>query len=185
MKKLLTILVASALLLTGCSAAAEKPKKAGDENVLVHEEMLKNDVELQIYRIAESKLTEEYQKGMSEGKVGSPILAVRYVLTNKGTSPVDIKNVTLWNGNFKNSNKGVGVFNYGEISLHSDLGYPTLPQEFVESQDSTWMLQPDASVTFAYDWLIQKNDLIMSYNIIFPNDKEIYRVEANLSSPKK
>lgn len=184
MKRILAVIAAATLLLTGCSAQETK-KDPRDENVLVYEEKLKNDIQLQVYRISEGELTEEFQKGMAEAKVGDPIIAVKYVLTNKGNEPVNIKNVTLWNGNFKNSSQGIGIFNYGEISLHTALGYDTLPKEFVETQDDKWMLQPNASATFAYDWLIQSKDLIMNYNIVFPDDKEYYSVEVDLKAPKK
>lgn len=185
MKKLLALIASTMILLTGCTSQPEIKTDPRDENIMVFEETLDNGIQLQIYRISEGTLTEEYQKGMSEAEIGDPIIAVKYVLTNKSKEPVDIKNVALWNGNFKNSQQGIGIFNYGELSLHTDLGYTTLPEEFVNSQEETWMLQPEQSATFAYDWLIQSEDLIMTYNIVFPNNQEFYTIEVDLKKPEK
>lgn len=190
-KKAVTLFFSIAMLtllgvsLSACSAPPEyKSIKKGDENLLVHEEVLKNNVEIKIYRIAEGELTEAQAKVLANSKKGEPIIAVRYMLTNKSEKPVNIKDVTIWNGNFKNSPKGVGTFNYSDISLHNELGHPTFPKEFFETNSSEWMLQPNDSAQYAYDWVIDSKDLIMQHFIVFKGDKNVYNIEVNLSKPK-
>lgn len=185
-KKILALLVATiatSLLLTACSTSSEPPRNPKDENILVYDEELDNGIQLQIYRIAEGKLTKKQAEVMSTSKEGDPIIAVRYVLTNKTDKPIDVRNVTLWNGNFKNSSKGVGTFNFSDISLHAELGHFTLPQEFQHENLEKWMLEPGKSTQFAYDWIVDSKDLIMNYYIVFNGDGNIYQVEANLSKP--
>ena len=176
-------LLATSLMLTGCSNSSEKPLNPKDENVLVYDEELKNGIQLQVYRIAEGKISKKQAEVMSNSKEGEPIIAVRYVLTNKTDKPVDIRNVTLWNGNFKNSSKGVGTFNFSDISLHAELGHPTLPKEFQYENLDKWILEPGQSAQFAYDWVIDSKDMIMDYYIVFTGDDNIYQAEVKLKKP--
>lgn len=175
------VALSTALFLTACSTN-EPVKNPKDENVLVYDKQLDNGVQLQIYRIAEGTITKEQAAVMASSKEGDPIVAVRYVLTNKSDKPVDIRNVTLWNGNFKNSSKGVGTFNFSDISLHASLDRPTLPQEFQHANLDKWMLEPGKSAQFAYDWVIDSKDMVMNNYIVFNGDKTIYPVEVDLST---
>ena len=171
------------LMLTGCSSSDNKPKNPNDENILVYDKELDNGVQLQVYRIAEGTINKKQSEVLVNNKEGDKIIAARYVLTNKTDKPIDVRNVTIWNANFKNSPKGVGTFNYSDISLHADLGYTTLPAEFEFSNQEKWMLEPGKSAQFAYDWVIDSNDLIMTHYIVFAGDKNIYQAEVNLTKP--
>ena len=182
-KKLIAViatLIVASLALTACTPTPEKPKDPRVENVLVYDKELDNGLELQIYRIASGTITDKYATVMVKNKVGDKIVAVRYVLTNKTKNPVDIRNVTLWNANFTNSSNGIGTFNYSNTSLHSDLGFPTLPEAFEFSDSSKWMLEPGTSAEFAYDWIIDSKDMVMTYYIVFPDDKNVYNAEVDL-----
>ena len=184
-KKIVAVLVSmflAAFMLTACSQP-EKQKDPKDESTLVFDKKLENGIQLQVYRIAEGKLSASQAEIMTKHKEGDPIIAVRYVLTNTTESPIDIRNVTLWNANFKNSPNGVGSFNFSDTSLHKDLGYSTLPEEFVLSNKEQWILEPGKSTQFAYDWIIDSKDLLMDYYIVFSGDKNIYKAEVNLKKP--
>lgn len=178
---LIAMVIATSLFLTACSTGSETPRNPKDENILVYDKELENGIQLQVYRIAEGTITKKQAEVMSNNKEGDPIIAVRYVLTNKTDKPIDVRNVTLWNGNFKNSSKGVGTFNFSDISLHAELGHTTLPQEFQHENLNKWMLEPGKSTQFAYDWVIDSKDMLMDHYIVFTGDDNIYKAEIDLS----
>lgn len=183
-KKLIAViatLVIASFVLTACASTPEKPKDPRVEDSLVYDKQLNNGIQLQVYRIAKGTVTEKYAPIMTKNKVGDEIVAVRYVLTNKTDHAINIRNVTLYNGNFTNSSNGVGIFNYSDTSLHADLGYQTLPKEFEFSDSDKWMLEPNKSAQFAYDWSVDSKDMQMTYYIVFPDDKNVYNANIDLS----
>lgn len=179
---LFLVLFVATFALTACTSNEEK-RNPKDENILVFDKELKNGIQLQVYRISEGTLTAKQAEILPKHKAGEAIIAVRYVLTNKSDKPVDVKNVTLWNANFKNSSNGVGSFNFSDTSLHAELGYNTLPDEFATSNQDQWMLQQGETVQFAYDWIIDSKDLIMNHYIVFQGDKTMYEAEVDLKKP--
>jgi hypothetical protein len=183
MKKLIAVVFASALLLTGCSSTngadgTSEPTVSVNENYgkllnkKVHTEEW-DSVKVDIYYIAIDKIGKEYSFAYPDAKPTDEVIAVRYDFTNVSDKAIDIYGINIANAGFDKPEKPLGSVNYSNISLHVKLGYETFP----EAWDGTtkWVLQPNETMSVSFDWLVENKDYIMTYSWLFPFEKD-YRI---------
>jgi hypothetical protein len=183
MNKILAV-IASLLVLTGCTAPVETKDDKGEVktevllNINRHKEVWDDKVEVNFYLLGFGKVDEKSIAALDGIKLGTDVVAVRYEFTNLTDEPIDIYGLNIGNAGFNNNEKPVGTINFSETSLHSALGFKTIPADWDAS--GKWIIPAKGKADISLDWVVESKDYIMNYWWKMPFEKDTRQFSVSL-----
>lgn len=182
-------LVLSLSLLSACAPSTIEPTPTNGETSYAEYYGKKIDakkgnakwdgkVEVDVYILGIDKMTKEYEVGFAEVPKNAEVVAVRYEFKNISDKPINLFGLNLGNAGFDNPEKPLGSLNYSESSLHSKLGFASLPDDW--STSDKWILEPSEKQSISLDWIVENKDLVMLYSWLMPFEKDYKQFKVDL-----